>query len=65
MDKDRIEGAATNIGGKIKEGVGKLVGDSKLETEGKVDQVTGKVQNSVGGAKDAIRDAGDRVRDER
>ncbi len=59
MDKDRIEGAATNAGGKIKEGVGKLIGDSRLETEGKLDQVEGKVQNTVGGAKDAVRDAVD------
>ncbi|GGD99933.1 UPF0337 protein [Polymorphobacter glacialis] len=56
MDKDRVDGAAKNVGGKIKEGVGKLVGDTKLETEGKADQVSGKVQNSVGGVKDALRE---------
>jgi uncharacterized protein YjbJ (UPF0337 family) len=33
-DKDRVEGAATNIKGKIKEGVGKLTGDSKTEADG-------------------------------
>ncbi|TRW18219.1 CsbD family protein [Glacieibacterium frigidum] len=56
MDEDRIEGAAKNVGGKIKEGFGKLVGDTKIETEGKADQVEGKVQNTWGGAKDALRD---------
>ncbi|KIC56680.1 uncharacterized protein YjbJ (UPF0337 family) [Brevundimonas sp. UYEF29] len=55
-DHDRIEGAAKNIGGKIKEGVGKLTGDTKLQAEGKADQVEGKVQNAVGGAKDSLRD---------
>lgn len=59
MNEDRIEGAATNIGGKIKEGVGHLIGDTKLETEGKADQVAGKVQNTYGGAKDAVNDAAD------
>ena len=54
-DKDRIEGAAKNIGGKIKEGIGNLTGDEKLKAEGKADQVEGKVQNTVGGAKDALR----------
>lgn len=54
-DKDRIEGAAKNIGGKIKEGIGNLTGDEKLKAEGKTDQVEGKVQNAVGGAKDALR----------
>ena len=55
-DHDRLEGAAKNIGGKIKEGVGKLTGDTKLQAEGKADQVEGKVQNAVGGAKDSLRD---------
>ena len=56
-DHDRIEGAAKNIGGKIKEGVGKITGDEKLKAEGRADQVEGKVQNTVGGVKDALRDA--------
>lgn len=56
-DQDRIEGAARNIGGKIKEGVGKLTGDEKLKAEGKADQVAGKVQNTVGGIKDSLRDS--------
>ena len=54
MDKDRIEGSATNLGGKLKEGAGKVTGDEKLKNEGVVDQVKGKVQNVVGGIKDAI-----------
>ncbi len=55
-DHDRVEGAAKNIGGNIKEATGKLVGDEKLKAEGRADQVEGKVQNTVGGVKDAIRD---------
>jgi uncharacterized protein YjbJ (UPF0337 family) len=55
IDKDRSEGAAKNMGGKIKEGIGKLTGDSKTEAEGKSDQVEGKVQNTVGGIKDTLR----------
>ncbi len=57
VDKDRVEGSAKNIGGKIKEGLGKLTGDSKTQAEGKMDQTEGKVQNTVGGIKDSIRDA--------
>jgi len=56
-DHDRIEGAAKNIGGKIKETAGKVTGDEKLQADGKADQVSGKVQNAVGGAKDSVRDA--------
>ncbi len=55
MDKDRVKGSATNIGGKAKEAAGKLTGDSKLQNEGKMDQGKGKVQNAIGGFKDAIK----------
>lgn len=55
-DHDRIEGAAKNIGGKIKEAAGNVTGDEKLKAEGRTDQVAGKVQNAVGGLKDALRD---------
>jgi len=55
-DHDRIEGAAKNMGGKLKEGLGKVTGDEKLKAEGRADQMEGKVQNTVGGVKDALRD---------
>jgi len=55
MDKDRIAGSAKVVKGKIKEAVGKAVGDVKLESEGKADKIAGKVQNAVGGWKDAIK----------
>jgi uncharacterized protein YjbJ (UPF0337 family) len=55
MDKDRVKGSAKIVKGRIKEAVGKAVGDAKLESEGKADKIEGKVQNAVGGLKDAIR----------
>jgi uncharacterized protein YjbJ (UPF0337 family) len=55
MDKDRIEGSEKGIIGKIKEVAGKVLGDVKLESEGKADQAAGKVQNAVGGVKDTLR----------
>jgi uncharacterized protein YjbJ (UPF0337 family) len=57
MDKDRVAGSAKEIKGAVKEAVGKVVGDAKLKTEGKSDQVEGKVQNALGGLKDAAREA--------
>jgi uncharacterized protein YjbJ (UPF0337 family) len=56
-DEDRVEGSAKNMGGKLKEGFGKLTGDTKTEAEGKSDQVEGKIQNTVGGIKDTVKDA--------
>jgi uncharacterized protein YjbJ (UPF0337 family) len=55
-DHDRVEGAAKNLGGNIKEAAGKLTGDEKLKAEGRADQVTGRIQNAVGGLKDSLRD---------
>jgi len=55
VDKDRIEGSLEQGKGKVKEVVGKVVGDKKLEGEGKADQVKGKVQNTIGGIKDTLR----------
>jgi uncharacterized protein YjbJ (UPF0337 family) len=57
MDKDRVEGIAKQVKGTVKETAGKVMGDAKLQAEGKADKVAGKVQNTVGGAKDAVRKA--------
>jgi uncharacterized protein YjbJ (UPF0337 family) len=57
MDKDRVKGTAHQAKGAVKEGIGKITGDAKLQTEGKAEKTAGKVQNAVGGVKDAVRDA--------
>ena len=54
MDKDRVEGAAQQVKGAVKEAVGKVTGDTKTQAEGTADKAAGKVQNSVGGAKVAV-----------
>jgi uncharacterized protein YjbJ (UPF0337 family) len=58
MDKNRIEGAAKEMKGTIKEATGKLTGNRKLEAEGKVEKAAGEVQSTVGKAKDAVKNAG-------
>jgi uncharacterized protein YjbJ (UPF0337 family) len=57
MDKDRIAGAAHQVKGTVKETIGKVTGDTKIEAEGIAEKTAGKVQNMVGGAKDTVRDA--------
>ena len=64
VDKDRVEGSARNLGGKVKEAGGKLTGDEKLKNEGRADQVAGKVQNVVGGLKDKVREHLDKDKDD-
>ncbi|HZH11327.1 MAG TPA: CsbD family protein [Microvirga sp.] len=55
MDHDRSEGSMKNIKGRAKEGLGKALGDSKMETEGKMDKAKGRIQNTIGGIKDSLR----------
>lgn len=56
MDKDRVEGAAEQAKGKIKETVGKVTGDTKTEAEGSYDQAEGKTKSTIGGIKDKARE---------
>lgn len=57
MDKDRIQGSLKQVVGRIKEAVGKALGDRKTEVDGKAEQVAGKFQNAVGGVKDSVRES--------
>jgi len=57
MHKDEVKGVGKQVKGSIKDAVGGLTGNEKLQAEGKADKVVGKVQQKVGEAKDATRDA--------
>jgi uncharacterized protein YjbJ (UPF0337 family) len=46
MDKDRIKGSAEHAKGVVKETVGKVFGDKKLETDGIADKAAGKAKRS-------------------
>ncbi len=56
MDKDRIKGSAEQGKGKVKEIAGKVTGDSKLEGEGKADQIKAKFKTPLAASR--IRCAG-------
>ena len=53
MTDQRIEGAATEFGGKAKNGLGEMLGDSKLQIDGRLDQAKGAALNVYGQAMDA------------
>ena len=59
MDKEHVKGAADKAKGAIKEGAGKLSGDKKLESEGKIDKAKGAARTVAGDVKDAVRHATD------
>jgi uncharacterized protein YjbJ (UPF0337 family) len=56
MNEDRISGTARNVGGKLEEGVGRVTGDAKTQTQGKLDQAVGAAQDLYGQASDAAVD---------
>ena len=49
--------------GHVKETVGDLTGNERLEREGKLDRATGSVKGGAERAKDKIGDAADATRD--
>ncbi|ODT78785.1 MAG: CsbD-like protein [Pelagibacterium sp. SCN 64-44] len=57
MHKDEIKGMGKQAKGAVKDAVGGLTGNEKMQAEGKLDKAAGKIQQKVGEAKDAARDA--------
>ena len=58
MDEDRIDGAATQARGSVKEAISKVTGEKTTQAEGTAEKTAGKVEGEAGKAKDAVRDAG-------
>ena len=56
INKDQIKGRVSEAEGKLKEVVGRVVGNDKLEVKGKVQEIAGKAQAQVGDAKKALQD---------
>ena len=54
---DNILGKVTHLGGKIKEGIGELLGDRSIEREGRLDQMEGRAEQDAARAEDALLDA--------
>jgi len=54
--EDKVDNKAQVLKGKVKEGVGKAVGNESLEAEGKKDQTVGNLKNAGEKVKDAFRD---------
>ena len=46
--KNEAAGTAKTLAGKIKAATGKAIGNPRLESEGKADQIEGRLQKKVG-----------------
>lgn len=54
MNKDQIKGRAKQVEGSIKKGVGKSVGNDRLQVDAEVEKAVGKAQADYGDIKNAI-----------
>lgn len=54
---DDVTGKATHLGGKLKEGLGDLLGDRQLKTEGKLEQVEGAAEQDAARAERELEEA--------
>lgn len=57
MNKDQVKGRIKETQGKVKEVTGKVVGNKKLEAEGKLENLAGKTQSQYGDLKSDIKQA--------
>ena len=56
-NKDQVKGELKDLGGKIQEEAGKLVGNKEQQAKGIKKQAEGKLQKTVGNLKEAVTDA--------
>jgi uncharacterized protein YjbJ (UPF0337 family) len=56
MDRNRVEGAAKQVKGSVREAMGKVTGNRVTQAEGAAEKLAGRVQSKVGEAADAVRD---------
>lgn len=61
MNNDQVKGGLKEVGGKIKEGTGKILDDESMKNEGRLDQAKGSVQRNYGNVKEDVKDAIDKV----
>lgn len=62
MNKNQVKGAAKDIGGKIQQEVGKLIGSKEQQAKGLKKQAEGKIQKGVGDLTEAAADLKDAVK---
>jgi len=61
MNEDQVKGNLKDIGGKIQETAGKVVGSNEQQAKGLANQVEGKAQAGLGDAKEVIKDKIDKI----
>lgn len=60
MNRDELKGKGEQVKGKVKQGVGRMTDDERMEGEGKADEAAGDVQEGFGRGR---RKVGEKVED--
>ena len=64
-NKDEVAGKGKKLKGSIKDTVGEITGNKKLENEGEADRAEGEVQEGIGSARrktgDAVKNLGKKI----
>jgi uncharacterized protein YjbJ (UPF0337 family) len=55
MDRNRVEGAAKQVKGSVRQAIGKVTGNRTTQARGAAEKLAGKVQSKVGEVADAVR----------
>ena len=53
--EDKVDNKAEEVGGKVKEGVGRATDDERLEAEGKADQTSSNLKQAGEKVKDVFK----------
>jgi uncharacterized protein YjbJ (UPF0337 family) len=59
MDREHIKGTAEKAKRAVKDTAGKVTGDKKLQTEGKLDKAKGAAHNVAGDVKETVKHSND------
>ena len=64
MNRDELEGKAEQLKGKVKQGVGDLTDNERLQDEGAVDEAAGNIKEGYGKARRKVGEALDDIADD-
>ena len=56
MQKEHVKGAGKQAKGHVRDAVGRMTGNERMQAEGTMDKAEGKAQQKMGDAKDRMRD---------
>ena len=59
INNDTVEGSLNEFGGKVEGVAGDMLGDTKMQAEGKIDELKGKVQDVYGKAREKVSEWAD------